>query len=249
MQEVLTLGDAWSTSLGADDAGGDREFQSEGAADGEHPIADLHRVAVAEAQGLQPTGSFDSHNRHVGLRVALDLSGNELAAVVQLNDHFLSVLHHVVVGQDDSALVDDRSGSHALGAARIGATGAILLVATTEEVAESLGHLGMLVEELLGFLASYLGTSLLLGSQHDNRRQNPFGDRAEDIRQFGDCGCMGYGRGCGGGFGLRLNGCLLSETDGGHQSDSADQRDQPGCTVAKQCHGEAPFGIETGLAS
>jgi hypothetical protein len=139
-------------------------------------------------------------------------------------------------------------GSYALGAARIGTTGAVLLAATTEELAESLGHLGMLFEELLGLLTSHVGTSLLLGVQHDNRRQNPLGDRAEDVRQFGDGGCMGYGRGCGGGLGLRLNGCLLSETDGGHQSDSADQRDQPGCTVAKQCHGETPFGIETGFS-
>src|SRR5882672_10281799 len=60
--------------LGADDAGGYRRFQAEGLADGDHLIADLQLIAVAEHGRLERLDvlAFDADESDVGLGIGAD---------------------------------------------------------------------------------------------------------------------------------------------------------------------------------
>ncbi len=54
-------------ALGADDAHGDGLADAEGVADGEHIVADLHLVGIADGDGVKVAG-VDLHNSDIGLR-------------------------------------------------------------------------------------------------------------------------------------------------------------------------------------
>src|SRR6266511_1623381 len=69
------LVDAEAAVQGADDAGGDRPFQAERAADGQHGVADLEGVAVAQGRGLEPGDALRPDDRQVGGRVGGDDAG------------------------------------------------------------------------------------------------------------------------------------------------------------------------------
>ena len=67
--------------LGGDDAGGDGLREAEGAADGEHPVADLCAVGVAELDGGQRLLGVDLDDGDVGVLVdADDRGGTTLVA-------------------------------------------------------------------------------------------------------------------------------------------------------------------------
>ena len=83
LDEILAVGDADAASLGADDAGRDGAFQSEGLAEGQHPIADFDLVAVAQPGGGQRAGAVDADDGQVGLGIGLDVDGLEFPPVVQ----------------------------------------------------------------------------------------------------------------------------------------------------------------------
>ena len=73
-----------AAALGADDAEGDRVAQPEGTAHGQHEIADLHAVAVAQRGGHQ-VGALDGQHGHVGVGIVPDLPGMEPPAVGQVD--------------------------------------------------------------------------------------------------------------------------------------------------------------------
>ena len=58
--------------LGGDDAGGDGLGEAEGAADGEHPVADLGAVGVAELDGGQGLLGVDLDDGDVGVLIDAD---------------------------------------------------------------------------------------------------------------------------------------------------------------------------------
>ena len=67
-----------AAALGADDAEGDRVAQAEGAADGQHEVADLQPVAVAQRGGHQ-VGALERQHGHVGLGVFQDSAADGAA--------------------------------------------------------------------------------------------------------------------------------------------------------------------------
>ena len=97
--------------LGGHDAARDRLAHPERVADGEHDVADRHRIGVAELEGGKRfVPRIDAQDREVGRFVAADERGLELAAVGQRHDDLVAVLHHVMVGDDDSVGGDDHAG-------------------------------------------------------------------------------------------------------------------------------------------
>ena len=71
LDEVLARGDAQAASLRADDARRDGAFQSERIAEGQHPVAHLDVVAVAEFCGRKRAGALDAEHGQIGLRIGL----------------------------------------------------------------------------------------------------------------------------------------------------------------------------------
>ncbi len=98
--------------LGADDAVRDRTGQSEGRADRQHAIADLHRVGVAEFQRLK-AGVLDiEHNDgDIGAAIAADVLRRELAAVQQIDHGSLRPFDDVIIGDDDAGRIGDEAGA------------------------------------------------------------------------------------------------------------------------------------------
>ena len=100
--------------FGADDAAGDALAQAEGAADGEHEVADLQGVAIAEASGHE-VGSADRHDGDVGIFVAPDLIGMGDAAVGEVDAYQIlgRVPNDVAIGEDvvGVAELDDDAGA------------------------------------------------------------------------------------------------------------------------------------------
>ena len=82
----------------ADDARGHGLAEAERIADGDHEIADLEILRIAERQRGEVLG-FDLHQGHVGAGVAADQLRLEGAAVLERHHDLLPVLDHVVVGE------------------------------------------------------------------------------------------------------------------------------------------------------
>ena len=71
-------------TFGADDAAGHALAEAERAADGEHEVADLELVAIAELGRFEAAG-VDGESGDVGFAVAPNLFGMKHAAIVQVN--------------------------------------------------------------------------------------------------------------------------------------------------------------------
>ena len=76
-----------------------------------------HLVAVGHRDDGQVFG-VDLDHGDVGLRVAANDLGGELAAVLQRDFHLVGVIHHVVVGEDVAVLGDDDARAEAVLARR-----------------------------------------------------------------------------------------------------------------------------------
>ena len=114
LDEVLIVLDAEvAAARGADDAGGDGLADAEGVADGQHDVADLHLVAVGHRDDRQVLG-VNLDDGDVGLRVAANDLGGELAAILQGDFHLVGVIHDVVVGEDVAVLGDDDARAEAV---------------------------------------------------------------------------------------------------------------------------------------
>jgi len=109
IEEVVVGAVADHPVLAGDDAGGDRVAQAEGAADGDHPVADLQLVGVAQVDRGQLALGGNLQERHVGLLVAADHLGRIGPLVGQLHPDLGGVVHHVVVGEDVAVRADDEA--------------------------------------------------------------------------------------------------------------------------------------------
>jgi hypothetical protein len=116
LQEVLAIGELSGPPLAADDPLRDGHVETERAAECQHPVADLHRPAVAEFDGLQRSGVLDADDGDIGAGVGLDVGGDELTAVVQPDAHLIRSGHHVVVGHNHAVRVDDEPTASRLAA-------------------------------------------------------------------------------------------------------------------------------------
>ena len=88
-------------ALGRDDAQRHRMGEAEGAADGQHGVADLQRILLGEPGGLQIVG-LDVEHRDVGVGVGPGPLGVDLAAVVESEQDVVEVspIDDVTVGDD-----------------------------------------------------------------------------------------------------------------------------------------------------
>src|SRR5271165_4388525 len=101
-------------ALGGDDACGYGFLKAEGAADGENPVAHFHGVRIAQLGGRQRLLSVNLDDRQIGFLVHADYGGvihHGLGVVHQLHADAISLLHHMVVGNDVTLGVDDDSGT------------------------------------------------------------------------------------------------------------------------------------------
>src|SRR5207253_4102997 len=89
--------------------------QSQGVADGHHPVADLKLPRIAELRDGQVV-TLDLEHRQVGLRVGTDNFAGETALIWQRYEDLLGAFDNVVVGQNvPLAVVDDarpNTGGH-----------------------------------------------------------------------------------------------------------------------------------------
>ena len=115
LQEILVVAIAVArharagrTALLADDAHRHRLADAERVADGEHDVADLRVVGVAERRGLE-VGRGDFHEREVARLVGADDFRVERASVVQIDVNLVRAVHDVVVGQDVAVARDDHA--------------------------------------------------------------------------------------------------------------------------------------------
>src|SRR5690606_6020207 len=92
--------------FGADDPCGNRTGQVHGVANGQHPFAHAHIVAVAVRYSGQVLG-IDLQQGQVGTGVAADHFALERAAVVQVYLDLIGTVDHVVVGHDIPIVADD----------------------------------------------------------------------------------------------------------------------------------------------
>ena len=99
----------------ADDARRRRAHQPEGVADGDHLVADLHRVGVAERERGQCTGT-GAHPQHgeVGRRVGADDPRLHALVVREADQDRLGAGDHVVVRDDVAGLVHDEARTERL---------------------------------------------------------------------------------------------------------------------------------------
>ncbi len=97
------------------DPSGDSKCEcfAERIANGEHPVADLGRVGIAEPHGRQP-GRLNLDDCDVGRWIGTDGLGGEFAVVVQANRDAVGALHDVVVRQDVSVLGHDEARPRSL---------------------------------------------------------------------------------------------------------------------------------------
>jgi hypothetical protein len=88
-------------------------------ADGEHEIANLEGVAVADGDRLQPGGILYLQDGDVGRRVAPDEPGDEMPVVLgrhlrgaRLGDHVVGGQYVTALGIDDDARADRMEFAH-----------------------------------------------------------------------------------------------------------------------------------------
>ena len=98
--------------FGADDAKRDRMAQTERAAHGQHEVADIQFIAIADLGRHEPR-RVDFHHGDIGRRIRPDMHRIDLAAVGQLDFDRLGrrPFHHVPVGEHVklAAVFDDRA--------------------------------------------------------------------------------------------------------------------------------------------
>ena len=185
--------------FGAYDAAGHRGGEVEGVSDGKHRLADLHQVAVAEGYVGQ-TVKVHLDDGKVGGGVVTHEAGRNLTLVVEGHGDALSVLHHVVVGEDIA--VGSDYDSRTIGTIHL-TLHTLLDDETKEGLVErrELGHLGLDVDHgvdgrrrhvgeisqsqarrfthalllpdyLLGLLFVFLGAGLQHEARHGDSQQN-----------------------------------------------------------------------------
>jgi hypothetical protein len=108
LQEVFItpVAEPGSSAFGAHDAHGNGLADAERIADGQHDVADLNGVGVAERKGLQ-VGGLHLEQRQIAWLIGADESRVERAAVGQVDVDVVCAFDDVIVGQDISIRTDN----------------------------------------------------------------------------------------------------------------------------------------------
>jgi len=133
-----------------DDAGGDRLGESEGAADGEDPVAHLSAVGVAKLDGGQGLLGVDFDDGDVGVFVDSDDGCRTTVVTIvgfrvggELDVDFVGAVDDVVVGDDVATGIDDEAGTEGAALATASAVAVVIALSTAlaaEETVEEILH-------------------------------------------------------------------------------------------------------------
>ena len=113
LNEVFEDGQSDTPAGRADDAGSDALAEPVGIADGQYHVADIERIASAQADGRQ-VREVDLQQRQFSLRVGADEAGVRLASVGKLHHHLVRVADDMPIGHDEAVLADDHAGPQSL---------------------------------------------------------------------------------------------------------------------------------------
>ena len=114
LNEVFVVLDAQIGAAGsADDAHGDSFADSKGIADGQHVVAHLNFIGIANGDRIQGAGVHLEYG-YVGLRIGTHHASFVFVLVGHNHGHAGSVIHNVVVSQDVAVRADDNAGAEAL---------------------------------------------------------------------------------------------------------------------------------------
>jgi len=181
---------------------------AEGAADRQHPFADLQLVTVAQGRGRQSSLAHLEH-RHVGARIgAFDL-GLDLATVGEHHLDLIGAFDHMVVREDDPVGAYHHPRAQAAGAELLGLAG---LAGVAEEATEPAPQLGRhILQRTVG-----IGHHPLAGDGH-HRGGDPLGDIDEGGRKAPQN--LGVGlRKVGGGFAIARQAQAATQNQASHQT-------------------------------
>ena len=153
-------------------------LETERVADRDHPLAGPHALGIAERQREERLLGFDLDQPDVGLRIAPDHGGGQLAPIVELDRDLLDVFDHVIVGDDVPVWRDHESGAQ---------TGNHLLVLARHAL---LGDLERKVRDAEPLL-EWVSRERLLGADVDHARRAGLGQVGERVRDaVGDDGLL-----------------------------------------------------------
>ncbi|OPZ89056.1 MAG: hypothetical protein BWY73_01576 [candidate division TA06 bacterium ADurb.Bin417] len=197
------------TPLGADHAHGDRALQSEGIADGQHPLS--HRLGGGISKGGEgKSAGVDLEQGQVGLGVLAGHPGVEFAAVQQLDLHRGGLRDHVVIGQDVPVGRDQHAASEGLGQ---------VFARRREKVPEEFPEERVLHEVVEGAA----GTDPLGGADVGHRRLYRFGHPGDVVSEPGQ---VGAGRICRRRRAAREGGQELKGQENGKQGGQSGHQDR-----------------------
>ena len=97
-----------------DDAAGRRLPDAERIADGEHQVADLERVGIADRDHRKRLRQFDLEHGEVEQLVLQEQLALEFAAVGGRDLHRVGILDHVEIGDDHARSIDQHAGAQRL---------------------------------------------------------------------------------------------------------------------------------------
>ena len=103
---------AQRAAQGADDAGRDRRFKAERAADGHDELADAQRGRIAQL-GVRQRSRLGLNHGKIGPRVGADDAAGDFLAVAEADAHALVSLDDVMIGQQEAVGREQDAGAGA----------------------------------------------------------------------------------------------------------------------------------------
>ncbi len=91
-----------------------RLADAEGIADRQYEIADFQRIGIADLDRRQLSCPLEFQHRKIGARIAQHDVGRIFAPILQRDLHVGHVLDDVIVGDDETVVLDDHAGAERL---------------------------------------------------------------------------------------------------------------------------------------
>ena len=95
----------------ADDAQGHRAFQAVGSAEGNGPVAHLHRFGVSEGRLRWQSACVEANQGEVGHRIRAHHTPIQLVTIRQRDAHGFHPIHHMGIGQHQAIGIDHHAGT------------------------------------------------------------------------------------------------------------------------------------------
>ncbi|OPZ97144.1 MAG: hypothetical protein BWY71_01709 [Planctomycetes bacterium ADurb.Bin412] len=115
MNKILVWPHAQLSPLRTYDAHGDGLIQTKGVADGHHPFTDLEGIRIPQGNNRQSRRGDDFDQRDVCFSIPPDDGCVKFLLVGKLHFYLVGAFNHVIIGDDESFLVDDKTRPEAFG--------------------------------------------------------------------------------------------------------------------------------------